>query len=60
MPFTMAEEKKQLRQQVRKELAALTPQELRASDDALFAKFLALPQVREAKTIFAFWGIPGK
>ena len=60
MPFTMAEEKKNLRQQVRKELAALTPEELRRSDDALFAKFLALPQVREAKTIFAFWGIPGK
>ncbi|MDY3906137.1 MAG: 5-formyltetrahydrofolate cyclo-ligase [Lawsonibacter sp.] len=60
MPFTMTEEKKQLRQQVRKELAALAPEELRASDDALFARFLALPQVREAKTIFAFWGIPGK
>ena len=60
MPFTMAEEKKNLRQQVRKELGALTPEELRRSDDALFAKFLALPQVREAKTIFAFWGIPGK
>ena len=60
MPFTMAEEKKNLRQQVRKELAALIPEELRQSDDALFAKFLALPQVREAQTIFAFWGIPGK
>ena len=30
------------------------------SDSALFARFLALPQVEAAKTIFAFWGIPGK
>ena len=60
MPSTMAEEKKLLRQQVRKELAAMTPEELRQSDDALFARFLALPQVQQAKTIFAFWGIPGK
>lgn len=60
MQFTMAEEKKNLRQKVCKELAALTAEELRRSDDALFARFLALPQVREAKTIFAFWGIPGK
>ena len=60
MPSTMTEEKKNLRQQVRRELASLSPEELRASDDALFARFLALPQVQQAKTIFAFWGIPGK
>lgn len=56
--FTQA--KKDLRKAVRKELNAIPAPELRASDDALFARLLALPQVQEAKTIFAFWGIPGK
>lgn len=53
-------EKKELRRQVREELSLLTPEQLRRSDDALFERFLALPQVEEAETIFAFWGIPGK
>ena len=57
---TIAEEKAALRAAVRKELNAIPAPALRASDDALFARFLALPQVQEAKTIFAFWGIPGK
>ena len=52
--------KKDLRKAVRRELNAVPAPALRASDDALFARFLALPQVQEAKTIFAFWGIPGK
>ena len=60
MPSTIAEEKKALRAQVRRELAALSPQELCRGDEALFARFLALPQVERAKTIFAFWGIPGR
>ena len=53
-------EKKELRRAVRARLSALTPEELVRSDDALFARFLALPQVEAAHTIFAFWGIPGK
>ena len=53
-------EKKELRGQVRRQLAALTPETQRISDDALFEKFLALPQVERAGTIFAFWGIAGK
>ena len=53
-------EKKQLRRQVRERLEALTPQERQRSDDALFARFLALPQVAEADTVFAFWGVPGR
>ena len=57
---SITEEKAQLRRQVREQLAAMAPEELRASDDALFARFLALPQLEEAKTIFAFWGIPGR
>lgn len=57
---TMADEKKNLRKQVRAELKKLSPEELKKSDEALFARFLALPQVKEAKTIFGFWGIEGK
>lgn len=38
----------------------MTRAEREESDDALFARFLALPQVEEAQTIFAFWGIKGK
>ncbi|MGE4275944.1 MAG: 5-formyltetrahydrofolate cyclo-ligase [Lawsonibacter sp.] len=60
MPSVIADEKQELRRQVRQQLANLTPQELRRSDDALFTRFLALPQVEQAKTIFGFWGIPGR
>lgn len=60
MPSAITEEKKALRRQVRQQLDALSPEELRRGDDAMFARFLALPQVERAKTIFAFWGIPGK
>lgn len=60
MASTIDLEKKELRRQVREELSALSRSELVRSDDALFARFLTLPQVEAAKTIFAFWGIPGK
>lgn len=53
-------EKRELRGRVRERLAALSPEELVRSDKALFERFLALPQVAAAQTIFAFWGIPGK
>lgn len=53
-------EKGELRRAVRARLSALTPEELVQSDEALFTRFLALPQVEEADTIFAFWGILGK
>lgn len=56
----MSGEKAQLRRQVRAALAAMAPEELRASDDALFTRFLALPQVKKARTVFAFWGVPGR
>ena len=42
-------EKKELRAQVRRQLNAMTDQERRESDAALFARFLALPQVEAAK-----------
>ena len=60
MPFTPDQEKKELRRQVRAQLAALEAEQLRREDDAMFARFLALPQVEQANTIFAFWGIPGR
>lgn len=60
MASTIDLEKKELRRRVREELSALSRPELVRSDNALFARFLALPQVEAAKTIFAFWGIPGR
>ena len=56
----ISEEKKALRRQVRQKLTALSPEELAASDRALFERVLSLPQVKAAKTVFAFWGIKGK
>lgn len=60
MVSSIAEEKKVLRRRVREQLNGLSPEEVRRSDDALFARFMALPQVEEARTIFAFWGVPGR
>ena len=60
MASTIDLEKRDLRRRVREQLSALTPEELVQSDGALFARFLALPRVEAARTIFAFWGIPGK
>ena len=57
---TTAEEKRALRAAVRAQLSALTDRERQESDEKLFCRFLALPQVEAAETIFAFWGIPGK
>lgn len=60
MASTIADEKKALRQQVRKQVAAIPASELETADDAMFHWFLGLPQVKQAKTIFAFLGIPGR
>jgi 5-formyltetrahydrofolate cyclo-ligase len=56
----MKEEKAALRKAIWAELAKLSPEEMAVSDEALFENFLALPEVQNAKVIFAFWGIPGK
>lgn len=45
MPSTIDLEKKELRRQVRTKLAAMTPEQLRRSDDALFERFLSLPHL---------------
>ena len=60
MASTIDLEKKALRRRVREQLSALSRSELVRGDNALFARFLALPQVEAAEIIFAFWGIPGK
>ena len=58
--MSMKEEKAALRKAIWAELAKLSPEEMAVSDEALFENFLALPEVQNAKVIFAFWGIPGK
>lgn len=58
--MSMKEEKAVLRKAIWAELAKLSPEEMSVSDAALFDRFLALPEVKNAKVIFAFWGIPGK
>lgn len=57
---TTAEEKKALRKALRAQLSAMTAQALQAGDQALFAAFLALPQVQQAQTLVLFWGVPGR
>lgn len=50
-------EKAKLRQEVRKRLKAMPLEERQASDAALFAAFLALPELVESKTILLFYGV---
>ena len=60
MASAIAEEKAALRRLLRRTLSDMTDRERRASDEALFARFLALPQVEGADTLFLFWGVPGR
>lgn len=55
--WVMAEEKAALRAQIRARMAAMSEEERRRSDDALFARFLALPQVEKAGTILLYLGM---
>lgn len=54
----IAEEKAALRRQIRSQLLALSEEARKTSDRALFDRFLALPQLEQMKTVFAFWGVP--
>ncbi len=56
----MLSEKKALREQLRRAMSALTPAERETSDEKLFARFLALPQVEAAETILLFYGLWGE
>ena len=49
-----------MRARLRREIAAISPEECLESDRALFDRFLSLPQVQAADTMFLFWGIPGR
>lgn len=59
MASTTALEKTLLRVRIRKELTMIPSAQMQASDAAMFEALLALPQVRQAKTISLFWGITG-
>ena len=53
----MAEEKAALRAEIRARMSALSEEARRASDAALFARFLALPEVGGAEIIFLYLGM---
>ncbi len=53
----MGEEKAALRARIRGLMAAMTEGERRESDERLFARFLALPEVEAAKTILLYRGM---
>lgn len=53
----IADEKARLRREIAAWEATQSPQRLRASDDVLFHRFLALPQVKCASALLLFWGM---
>ncbi len=55
--MTIAEQKQYLRTELRAVLAEEDPQDLQASDALLLERFLSLPAVEKAKTIFLYRGI---
>lgn len=57
---TTAEEKAALRADVRARLERLSAQARRTSDRALFARFLALPEVARAETVLLYHGMRGE
>ena len=57
MPSTITAEKARLRRQALDWLAALSPPERIAGDEALFRRFLALPQVAATRTILLYHGM---
>ena len=54
---TTAEQKARLRADLRAVLTAMAPDARRAEDEALFRRFLALPQLVSCKTVFLFYGM---
>ena len=54
---TISDAKALLRKEIRARMKALSPEERRKSDDALFARFLALPAVAEADVILLYHGM---
>lgn len=56
--MTKAEEKKQLRAQIRAEEAALSQRYLESADAAIAARVLAMPEYLQAGTVFCFVSTP--
>ena len=54
---SIAEQKAALRRKIRGEMKAMTPEERIPGDDALFTRFLTLPQVACAETILIYHGM---
>ena len=57
MTSTITAEKAALRRRVRAYLEGLSPRQRRESDDALFARFLSMPQVEAADTLLLYHGM---
>lgn len=55
--ISVIEEKRQLRKQVRKQLAELPEVVRRAQDKALFKAFLGADAVKRAGTVMVYWGV---
>lgn len=53
----MQEEKARLRQALRAQMKKLSKEERHSSDEAMFARFLSLPELDAAKTVLVFCGI---
>ena len=60
MPSTTAAEKQALRQTCRAFARGMSPQARRESDEALFARFLALPQLADARRVLLYHGMGGE
>lgn len=59
MASIIGQQKTLLRVEVRGQMEAMSLREMRASDALLFERFIALPQVAQAKTVMLFWGVTG-
>ena len=55
--YSVAEKKKELRKQMKAQLADLPEVVKKAQDKALFKAFLGLDAVKQGKTVMVYWGI---
>lgn len=60
MSTTKTEAKEALRLQLKALEGSLTPAQRRASDAALFARFLSLPLLEHRETLLLYWGMGGE
>lgn len=57
MSTTTAERKEALRREIHGRLTSMSEDARRAEDDVLFSRFLSLPELDRAQTIFLFYGV---